>query len=63
MRIDAATRSVFLSEILSFFPEDFVPMHASNLITYANRYAPVPADPLWQVHFVPYDWTIANWKR
>lgn len=63
MRTDAATQSVFLSEIMSFFPEDFVPAHAPSLIAYANRYAPVAADVTWQVKFVPYDWTIANWRR
>ncbi len=63
MHIDVATRSVSLSEILSFFPEDFVPTHAPNLIAYANRYAPVPANTNWSIKFVPYDWTIANWRR
>lgn len=63
MRADESSRSVHLSEILSFFPEDFVPAHAPNLIAYANRYAPVLADTSWKVQFVPYDWTIANWKR
>ena len=63
MRADENSRSVYLSEILSFFPEDFVPMHAPNLIAYANRYAPVAADTSWFVRFTPYDWTIANWRR
>ncbi len=63
MRIDGATQSVYLSEILSFFPEDFVPAHAPNLIAYANRYLPVAANVTWQVKFEPYDWTIANWRR
>ena len=63
MRADENSRSVYLSEILAFFPEDFVPMHAPNLIAYANRYAPVAADTSWFVRFTPYDWTIANWRR
>lgn len=61
--VDDAQRTVFLSEIMSFFTEDFVPNHAPNLIAYANRYAPRQADTSYQVKFVPYDWTIANWKR
>ena len=44
-RVDAATRTVWLSEILDFYPEDFVPMSASSLLAYANRYAPEPAPP------------------
>jgi hypothetical protein len=63
MRIDAATRTVYLSEIFSFFPEDFVPKHAPNFIAYANRYAPAPADTSWPFRLMPYDWTIANWQR
>ncbi len=63
MRIDAATRTVYLSEIFSFFPEDFAPKHAPNAIAYANRYAPAPADTSWQLRFAPYNWTIANWQR
>jgi hypothetical protein len=62
-RVDDARRTVYLSEILSFFTEDFVPNHAPNLIAYANRYAPRQADTSYQVKFVPYDWTIANWER
>ena len=61
--VDDAQRTVYLSEILSFFTEDFVPDHAPSLIAYANRYAPRPADTTYRVKFVPYDWTIANWKR
>lgn len=63
MRVDDATRTVYLTEIMSFFTEDFTPAHAPNLIAYANRYAPKAADTSYSVRFVPYDWTIANWKR
>ena len=67
MRIDTAAKTVYLSEIFSFFPDDFTPAQAASaaphLIAYANRYAPVAADPTWQLKFVPYDWTIANWHR
>ncbi len=62
-RVDDANRTVYLSEILSFFTEDFTPAQAPNLIAYANRYAPKSADTTYQVKFVPYDWTIANWRR
>ena len=62
-RIDAATRSVWLSEILSFYSEDFVPAHGRNLVDFANRYAPVAAPLDYAVRFTPYDWTVANSAR
>ena len=62
-RVDAATRTVWLSEILAFYPEDFVPMPAASLLAYANRYAPQAAPLDFEVRFTPYDWTIANSRR
>ena len=62
-RIDAAERTVWLSAILDFYPEDFVPAHGRNLIDYANRHAPERAPLDYRVRFTPYDWTIANQKR
>ena len=59
-RIDESTRSVWLSEILNFYPEDFVPAHGANLIAFANRYVKTPADTNYTVRFTPYDWTVAN---
>ena len=62
-RIDEATRTVWLSEILNFYPEDFVPAHGSSLIAFANRYAPHAAPLDYAVRFTPYDWTVANSRR
>jgi hypothetical protein len=62
-RIDAASRTVWLSELLDFYPEDFVPMPAASLLEYANRYAPQPAPLDYLVRFTPYDWTVANSRR
>ncbi len=62
-RADASTRVVWLSEILKFYPEDFVPAHGRNPIDFANRYAPQPAPLDWDVRFTPYDWTVANSRR
>ena len=59
-RIDPALRRVYLSELLAFFPEDFVPAHAASLLEYANRYAPQGAPESFEARFTPYDWTIAN---
>lgn len=59
-RIDDATRTVWLSELLNFYPEDFVPEHAPSLVAYANRYAPLAAPLDYLLRFTPYDWTVAN---
>jgi hypothetical protein len=63
LRVDHSTRTVFLSEILNFFPEDFVPVAAPNLIAYVKRYSPMPLDESYRVEFIPYNWTIAHWRR
>jgi len=63
LRIDHASRTVWLSEILDFYTEDFVPDAAPSLIAFANRYAPTPAPSDYTVRFTPYDWTIARWRR
>lgn len=62
-RIDVAARTVWLSELLNFYPEDFVPRPAASLLDYANRYAPIAAPPDFSVQFTPYDWTVANARR
>ena len=62
-RIDAGARTVWLSELLNFYPEDFVPRPAASLLDYANRHAPQPAPPGFSVRFTPYDWTVANSRR
>jgi hypothetical protein len=62
-RVDADSRTVWLSELLNFYPEDFVPSPATSLLDYANRYAPQPAPQDYAVRFMPYDWTIANSRR
>lgn len=62
-RIDTVNNTVWLNEILKFYTEDFVPAQGSNLIEFANRYAPQPAPLDYSVRFTPYDWTIANSRR
>jgi hypothetical protein len=62
-RVDVAHRTLWLSELLNFYPEDFVPRPASSLLAYANRYAPQPAPLDFTVRFTPYDWTIADSRR
>ena len=54
---------MWLSALLNFYPEDFVPQPAASLLAYANRYAPQPAPLDFNVRFTPYDWTVANSRR
>ncbi len=48
---------VSLSEILKFFPEDFLAV-APSLTAYANRYREVKLPETAKVEFVDYDWTV-----
>ena len=58
--VDDAQRTVWLSELLSFYPEDFVPAAAPSLPAYAGQFALRPAPPDYRVRLLPYDWTIAD---
>lgn len=67
-RVDDAAQTVWLSELLNFYPEDFVPDAAPSLAAYAARYAAfssgkTPPPSSYATRFVPYDWTIANAKE
>jgi hypothetical protein len=53
VRVDAARRVVFLSEIFAFYPEDFPP-----LLPYVNRYRAERLPEDYRVEFIPYDWTV-----
>jgi Protein of unknown function, DUF547 len=55
--VNMADRVVTLSEILSFFPEDFL-AKAPSLITYVNQYSNVKVPEHFNVVFRPYDWTV-----
>lgn len=57
VRTEDAKKEVYISEILSFFTEDFL-KKKPTLIEYVNQYrkTKVPAD--YKVKFIPYDWTI-----
>ena len=62
-RIDTPSGTLWLSELLDFYTEDFVPNPAVSLLHNANCYALRPAPPNLVVRFTPYDWTIANSRR
>jgi len=62
-RVDEAGRTVWLSELLDRYSEDFLPQAAASVLEYANRYAPQPVPLTLKVRFTPYDWTIANSRQ
>lgn len=51
------TKTVRVSEILKFYPEDFL-RRSSNLVAYVNRYASQKIPEDYQVEFIRYDWTV-----
>lgn len=55
--IDAQRQIVTLSEILKFYPEDFLAV-APSLVAYVNRYRDVKIPEFYKVEFADYDWTI-----
>ena len=60
--VDLTRRELHLSEILSFYTEDFL-AKAPSLPAYVNRWRTdtVPED--YRVTFFPYDWTINRQGR
>lgn len=50
-------RTVRFSQILQFYPEDFL-KKAPSLIAYANQYRRQRIPEGWQVAYIPYDWTL-----
>lgn len=55
--IDDATQTVRLSEILKFYPDDFL-AKAPSLSAYAGLLAGSPVPQHYKIMFTPYDWTI-----
>lgn len=59
LRLDADKRTLYLSKILDFYTEDFVPSDKVNdLISYVNRYSKIRVPEDYLVEFMDYDWTI-----
>jgi hypothetical protein len=63
LRVDDAAHEVWLSELMSFYPEDFVPAHGTSLIDYVNRALDLSLPLDYTVLFTPYDWTVAHQAR
>lgn len=62
LRVEPASRTVYMSELLRFYCDDFVAA-AGSLPAFVNRYAPEPVPRDYALRFLPYDWTIANSRR
>jgi hypothetical protein len=56
-RADASTKTVYLSQIMEFYSEDFL-KKTKNLIAYANQYRVEKLPTGYQVRFNPYDWGV-----
>jgi Protein of unknown function, DUF547 len=63
LRVDTGAREIWLSELLNFYLEDFVPAHGSSLVDYVNRTLGLSLPPDYAVRFTPYDWTVAHQAR
>lgn len=63
VRIYTGDKKVEVTEILKFFPKDFVPKKAPSIIDYINLYRQdkIPTD--FKTEYISYDWTINNSNR
>ena len=57
LKIDPEKKRIYVSEILSFFTEDFL-RKDPTLIQYINRYRREKIPDEYRVEFIPYDWTV-----
>ena len=57
LTVDPSRREIRLSEILSFYAEDFL-RKAPSLPAYVDRWRDDKLPPGYEVRFIPYDWTI-----
>lgn len=58
-RTDVGNRTVYVSKILDFYTEDFIPSgEARDLVDYVNRYIEVKIPEDYRVKFMDYNWTI-----
>jgi hypothetical protein len=59
LRVDRRNRTIWLSEIMKFYTDDFVSDgRARSLISYVNEYRDAPIPSGYDVRFIPYDWTL-----
>ena len=63
VHFSAEPNTVEVTEILKFFPEDFVPKKAASIVDYVNLYRQDKIPTNYKVNYIPYDWTINNSNR
>ena len=63
VQVKTAEKKIFVTEILKFFPKDFVPKKAKTVNEYVNLYRQVPVPLNFDIEYIPYDWTINNSNR
>lgn len=61
-RVDAASKTVYLSEILKFYTEDFL-AKAPSLTAFANQYRTEKLPEDYSIEFTSYDWTVNQQPR
>ena len=57
VHLDHEARTVYLSAILDFYPQDFLAV-APSLIAYVNRYRDDQIPAQYRLAYVPYNWTV-----
>ncbi len=60
VQVDEKNKIVHVSEILKFFPKDFVPKKAATIIDYINLYRDKKISADIATEYIPYDWTVNN---
>ena len=60
LTVNPSRREIRLSEILSFYTEDFL-RKAPSLADYVDRWRDEKLPKDYEVRFFPYDWTINDW--
>ena len=63
LHVDHAHKTVYLSELLDFYTDDFITESTPTLISYVNRYAAEKIPEDYALDFMPYDWVVANSAR
>lgn len=63
VRVVREDKQLFVTEILKFFPEDFVPTKAPSIPAYVNLYRSEKVAEDLTVKYIPYDWTINDSNR
>jgi len=59
VRVDAGTRTVWVSSILKFYTRDFVnELESDSLLEYMNQYREDPLPQNYRLRFMRYDWTV-----